>query len=180
MLGRSRVRLRLAWAVTPVYLIVARPTPELIALGVPFAVAGLALRAWAATIIHKNRRLAVSGPYAYTRNPLYVGSFLIGTGLAVAGGRIAFGGVLVAFYLLVYRRVMQKEANRLERLFGDEYRRYAAEVPVFMPRPTPYRAADRPPPPMVGVKRYLANGEYRAAFGLLLGFIVLGAKAAWL
>lgn len=180
MLGRSRVRLRASWAFAPVYLVFAQPSPTLIAASVPFALAGLAMRAWAASVIEKNRVLATRGPYAYTRNPLYVGSFLIGTGLAVAGGRIAFFVVLVGFFLVVYRRAMQKEADRLDGLFGDEYRAYAAEVPMFLPRLRPYPCADGRHSVQSRLKRYLANREYQAALGLLIAFLALGAKVVWL
>lgn len=180
MLGQSRVRLRASWAFAPIYLVFAQPSPMLIAVSVPFALAGLALRAWAASVIEKNRVLATRGAYAYTRNPLYLGSFLIGTGLAIAGGRVAFFVVLVGFFLLVYRRAMQKEADRLEDLFGDEYRAYAAEVPIFLPRLRPYSAADGEPSARSRLTRYLANREYQAALGLLVAFLALGAKIAWL
>src|SRR5690606_22138233 len=109
------IRLRLAWLAAPVYLLFAKPTPTTIAVGAGLAFAGAALRAWAAGTIVKNAVLTTTGPYAYTRNPLYLGSFLIGLGLAVAGARIS---ILIAFliaYGLVYGRAMQLEAAQIGR-----------------------------------------------------------------
>lgn len=174
-LTTRRIRLRLAWLAAPVFLVLAAPTPATIAAGAALALAGAALRAWAAGTIVKNAVLTTTGPYAHTRNPLYVGSFLIGLGLAVAGARIS---VLVAFliaYGLVYGRVMRLEAARLERDFGEAYRAYAHNVPLFFPRLRPYRPDDRARSHFF-IERYLAHREYQAALGILLGFAGLAVK----
>jgi protein-S-isoprenylcysteine O-methyltransferase Ste14 len=98
------------------------------------AVVGLLIRAWASGHIRKNQTLAVSGPYAYTRNPLYLGSLILGVGFCVAAGvwwlALGFG----ALFLGVYLPVMRVEAEDLIGLFGDEYREYARNVPLFFPR----------------------------------------------
>jgi len=169
------IRLRLAWLAAPVYLLLAKPTPTTIAVGAGLAFAGAALRAWAAGTIVKNAVLTTTGPYAYTRNPLYLGSFLIGLGLAVAGARIS---ILIAFliaYGLVYGRAMQLEAARLERDFGEAYRIYARHVPAFIPRLRPYRPDDRAHSHFF-IERYLAHREYQAVFGVALGFAGLAVK----
>jgi len=177
-LTTRRIRLRLAWLAAPVFLILAKPTPTTIAVGAVLAFAGAALRAWAAGTIVKNAVLTMTGPYAHTRNPLYLGSFLIGLGLAVAGARIS---MLVAFliaYALVYGRAMQLEAARLERDFGEAYRTYARNVPMFFPRLRPYRPDDRARSHFF-IERYLAHREYQAALGIVLGFAGLAVKM-WL
>jgi len=174
-LTTRRIRLRLAWLAAPVFLILAKPTPTTIAVGAVLASAGIALRAWAAGTIVKNAVLTMTGPYARTRNPLYLGSFLIGLGLAVAGARVS---VLVAFlvaYGLVYGRAMRLEAARLERDFGEAYRTYARNVPMFIPRLRPYRPDDRARSHFF-IERYLAHREYQAALGIVLGFAGLAAK----
>src|SRR5690606_11506294 len=106
-LTTRRIRLRLAWLAATVFLLLATPTPATLLAGAALAAAGIALRAWAAGTIVKNAVLTTTGPYAHTRNPLYVGSFLLGLGLALAGARPS---VLVAFlvaYALVYGRAMR-------------------------------------------------------------------------
>lgn len=142
--------------------------------------AGLCVRGWAAGILEKDRELAVSGPYAFTRNPLYLGSFVIGVGAAVAGGRIWIGTVFLAFFIGAYRGPLARESGRLEERFGQAYRRYRDAVPAFLPRVTPYR-----PPPDTGpfparfsLARYLRNREWEAAVGGVAAMGLLALKAA--
>lgn len=172
------VRLRLAWLLVPPYYSFARPTLPLLLTGLTLALGGAALRAWAAGVIRKDRVLAVSGPYAHTRNPLYLGSFLIGLGLAVAGGRAAFVAAFLVLFAAVYGPTMRREHHALETQFGDAYRAYARRVPPFLPRLRPYRPAGV----QVGgtgqrfeLERYLSHREYHTALGLLLGFLALVA-----
>jgi hypothetical protein len=135
------------------------------------------IRAWAAGTIHKEEDLTTSGPYAFTRNPLYVGSFLLGIGVTVAGGLWYFVLAFVVFYLAVYGTTMRGEAELLTSLFGDRYRHYAAHVPAFVPRLTPYR------PPEAGrapagfrLAQYKRNREWEALLGAVAGFAFMAAK----
>jgi protein-S-isoprenylcysteine O-methyltransferase Ste14 len=179
----QRWRVPLGFLCAAVFLLLARPRPVTLAVGGAVAFVGLLLRAWASGHIHKNDRLAVSGPYAYTRNPLYLGSFVLGLGfvVAAAGGAWWLTGLLAAIFaalfLGIYLPVMRVEAATLSGLFGVEYERYAGAVPLFFPRLTPYRTAAGD-----GVSfdasLYLRYREYRAALGLLLAWGVLAAKAA--
>ncbi len=146
---------------------------------------GLVIRAWAAGIVEKDRELAVSGPYAFTRNPLYLGSFVIGTGAVIAGGRPWFGLLFLAFFTILYRGAMHHEGKRLEERFGDDYRRYREAVPLFFPRGTRYHPhpepAPGPPASSFSVARYLRNREYESPLGAAAGFGLLALKAAgWL
>jgi protein-S-isoprenylcysteine O-methyltransferase Ste14 len=173
----QRWRVPLGFACAAVFILLARPRPLTLVVGGAVAVLGLLLRAWAAGHIRKNDRLAVSGPYAYTRNPLYLGSFLLGLGFTVAAGRpLLLGGLFAALFLGIYLPVMRVEAATLAELFGEEFRRYAGAVPLFLPRLTPYRPGD------IEATRfdaglYLRYREYRAALGLLLAWGVLALKA---
>ena len=137
---------------------------------------GLAIRAWAAGHIRKNSRLAVSGPYAFTRNPLYLGSFILGLGFTIASGRWALALVFGALFLGIYFPVMRVEASTLTELFGDEYRAYKNAVPLFFPRITPYRPADSDSLRFDG-SLYLRYREYRAALGLMAAWGLLLAKS---
>ncbi|MEK9501438.1 methyltransferase family protein [Gaopeijia maritima] len=129
-----KLRLKAVWLLLVPFFWWARPTPELLAIGGLLAAVGLAIRASAAGFIHKDRELTVSGPYARTRNPLYLGSFLLGLGITVAGGQWAFVAVFLAFFAWVYSRVIRQEAEHLQASFGPAYDEYARHVPLFLPR----------------------------------------------
>ena len=178
----QRWRVPLGFACAAVFIILARPNMRSLAAGGAVALAGLALRAWASGHIRKNDRLAVSGPYAHTRNPLYLGSFILGLGFTVAASSslpllLLLGGLFAALFLGIYWPVMRVEAATLAEMFGEEYKRYAAAVPLLFPRPTPYRpdadaAAEKFDPSL-----YMRYREYRAALGLLVAWCVLWLKA---
>jgi protein-S-isoprenylcysteine O-methyltransferase Ste14 len=173
------VRLRAVWLLVLPFLWLARPTPALLLAGVALAGAGLALRAWAAGVIHKDRELTTSGPYAFTRNPLYLGSLLLGLGTVVAGGEWIFVVVFLAFFVFVYGRTMKKEERVLEEAFRERYRHYAGAVPLLLPRLAPYRAPDAPAS-RFSVSRYRRNREWEALLGALAGFAFLLAKMLWM
>jgi len=102
----KRLRLPLGFILGITYLIFARPTPLTLAVGAAIAFIGVLVRAWASGHISKNERLATSGPYAHTRNPLYFGSFLIAAGFAIAA-HWALLLVVVAFFVLIYAPTMK-------------------------------------------------------------------------
>lgn len=168
-----------AWVLAIGYFWVARPDVASLWTGGAVILAGLLVRGWAAGVLEKDRKLAVSGPYAFTRNPLYLGSFVIGVGATVAGGRIWIGLVFLAFFIWTYRGTMAREDGRLEERFGEDYRRYRSSVPVFMPRLTPYRPPGTTPAPMrFSLGRYVHNREWEAALGGAAAMVLLALKAA--
>ena len=174
----ERFRVRAPWVAVPIALWIAEPTPLLLTVGAVFAVLGAIIRAWAAGTIHKNRVLTTGGPYAYTRNPLYLGSFLIGLGVTIATGSIWLFAGFVVFFTIIYRRTIQQEAAHLEGLYGERFREYAAQVPAFLPRLSPYRPAE-PHPTEFSLERYLRNREWEAALGIVAGLGFLAAKLVW-
>src|SRR6184192_3349512 len=135
----QRWRVPLGFVCAAFFFLLSRPRLLTLAIGGAVAVMGLALRAWASGYLRKNDELATSGPYAHTRNPLYLGSFLIGLGFSIAAGRLILGAVFAALFLGIYLPVMRVEATTLMELFGEDYRRYAKSVPLFLPRLSPYR-----------------------------------------
>jgi protein-S-isoprenylcysteine O-methyltransferase Ste14 len=173
-----KLRLRAVWLLVVPFLILSRPTVAAVALGVALAAPGLWIRGWSAGTIHKDRELTTSGPYAFTRNPLYVGSFLIGVGVAVAGGHWIWPAAFLLFYGAVYSRTMAHEKRLLTDVFGDHYREYAANVPAFLPRATPYRPGEEGTDGFQWA-RYRRNREYEAALGAVAAFGFLLAKALW-
>ena len=177
----QRWRVPLGFACAAVFIILAKPNARSLAVGGAVALVGLLIRAWASGHIHKNDRLAVSGPYAHTRNPLYLGSFILGIGFTVAASSglwlfAALGGLFAALFLGIYIPVMRVEASTLAGLFGEEYARYAASVPLLFPRLTPYKIDDTAPT-RFDAGLYMRYREYRAALGLLLAWCVLLLKA---
>jgi protein-S-isoprenylcysteine O-methyltransferase Ste14 len=162
-----------------VFILLARPTALTLAIGGAISIIGLAIRAWAAGHIRKNAVLATTGPYAYTRNPLYVGSFFLGLGFTIAAGRWVLALLFAALFLGIYLPVMRVESSTLAEIFGDDYRRYANVVPLFLPRLRPYRAEHVGDNKFEGTL-YLKYREYRAAFGLLIAWGVLAVKAYYL
>lgn len=172
----QRLRVPLGFLFAAVFLIFARPEPLTLAIGGAVAVIGLLIRAWASGHIRKNQKLAVSGPYAYTRNPLYLGSFVLGIGFTIAAGVWWLGLIFIILFLGIYLPVMRVEAQDLTIIFGAEYEEYARQVPLFFPRLTAYRTDA----PKFDWNLYLRYREYRAALGLVFAWAVLAIKAFFL
>ena len=179
----QRWRVPLGFACAAVFIVLARPDRRSLLIGGAVALVGLGVRAWASGHIRKNARLAVSGPYAHTRNPLYLGSFILGLGFTVAASSsvvlfLILGGLFAALFLGIYWPVMRVEAATLAEMFGKDYRAYAEAVPLLFPRPTPYRPGDAA---VAGARfdpsLYMRYREYRAALGLLVAWGVLWLKA---
>src|SRR2546426_3723651 len=167
----QRWRVPLGFVCGALFFVFARPRPLTLIIGAIVAFPGLALRAWASGYLRKNETLATAGPYAYTRNPLYLGSFLIGLGFTIAAGRIILGLVFAALFVGIYVPVMRVESATLEELFGEKYCRYAQSVPIFFPRLSPYKDET------MGTSRfdpmlYRRYREHRAALGLIAAWVL--------
>jgi len=154
-----------------------RPTRIGLVLGLALAVAGEALRTWGAGHLVKNDRLTVTGPYAYIRHPLYAGTLLIATGcVSIVGGWVGpllWVGVVAWFFLDYFPRKERIEAERLERLYGDEYVAYRASVPALWPRLHPYRSSGPVAAGRWSGKVYDGNNELGTALALALGLFAL-------
>jgi hypothetical protein len=168
----ARRRVPLGLALSLVYLAFAQPTLPLLVAGGAVAFGGLVLRGWAAGYLEKGTALATAGPYALTRNPLYLGSALIGVGFAVAGRSLVMAVAFALLLLLIYGPVIQREEQFLRHQFGETYRRYEQRVPLFLPRlARPAASADR-----FCWLRYRKNREYEAALGYVAGLLFLALK----
>ncbi len=172
-----RLRTKAIWLLVIPFFWLATPSANLLAIGAALAAVGLAIRAWAAGTIHKDEGLTTSGPYAHVRHPLYVGSFLIGIGVTIAGGHWAWPLTFVLFYGYAYARTLRYEAAVLTELFGDRYAEYAAQVPPVIPRFTPYQPTESAEPKGFTLARYRRNNEWEALLGALAAFGILAAKA---
>jgi protein-S-isoprenylcysteine O-methyltransferase Ste14 len=172
----QRWRVPLGFVIAPIFILLAKPQTWTLVVGGTIALVGLALRAWASGHLRKNDALATTGPYAYTRNPLYLGSFLIGVGFTIAAGRWELAALFAVLFLGIYVPVMRVESETLEQLFGHKYRRYAQVVPMFLPRVTRYHGAATGEFDVALYKRYR---EYQAGLGFAAAFAILIAKAIW-
>ena len=168
-------RIPLGFALGIAYLIWAHPNTDRFVIGGLIALAGVIIRAWAAGHIVKNHKLATSGPYAHTRNPLYLGSFLIAIGFAIAAHWLLLI-VVAGFFLAVYYPVMQREITNMNNRFPEAYPRYAANVPLFIPRLTPWRGDDQS---MNGFSHrlYMSHGEWKASVTYVLAMAWLAFRA---
>lgn len=162
-LTAKKLRLPLGFLLAALYLAFARPTPMSYVVGGLIALAGVLARGWASGHIEKNDRLAVSGPYAHTRNPLYFGSFLIAAGFAIAAHWSLLAAV-GAFWLLIYAPTMERERANIRGRFPDAYGEYERNVPAFVPRVTPWRS-EAHPDRSFNAQLYMRHGEWKALLG---------------
>jgi protein-S-isoprenylcysteine O-methyltransferase Ste14 len=165
----ARLRVPSGFLIVIVFAWFSHPTPQSLAYGLPVSLLGLALRAWAAGCLAKNRQLATGGPYAHTRNPLYIGTLLVAAGLAIASRSPGLGVLFAAVFIFVYLPVIQLEEQHLRGIF-PEYAAYAEQVPALWPRLTP--AGQKTANPFRAAL-YLKNQEYNAGAGFAAGVLFL-------
>jgi len=163
----ARWRVRLSYPLAILVLWLARPTPRSILWGAPLGLLGLLIRARAAGHLHKQEVLTVTGPYAYTRNPLYLGSAVLTIAASAAAHSWISAAILCGYFALFYSIVMRREEVELRAHHGAAFEEYARTVPLFFPRFTPASL------PFAGAgafsfAQYKKNHEYQAAVGFLL------------
>jgi protein-S-isoprenylcysteine O-methyltransferase Ste14 len=160
----ARRRVPLGFAAGAIALWLARPTPRTVALGAGVAIVGELVRIWAAGHLEKGREVTTSGPYRWTRHPLYVGSTIIGVGLAVACAQVIVGVMIVAYLAFTLSAAIATEEAHLTEKFGGAYPAY---------REGRAGAAAR----RFSAARAWRNREYRAVIGLLATLALLSWKA---
>lgn len=169
---RSRVPLGFAFAA--LYLWLAQPTRLSIAAGTLVALAGVWIRAAASGHVRKNQELTTTGPYGYTRNPLYLGSIIIAVGFAIAARNLWIGLILVMFFLAIYLPVIRSEEQFLRGKFPN-YDEYAARVPRLLPRLTSASKDSG----AFSRHLYFQHREYNALIGTGLMVCALIIKLVW-
>ena len=178
---------KLSWRQVAIYLLalgwmlVAHPqdTPGIwIGCGVGLVALGELLRIWATGHIHKSAVLAVNGPYRHVRNPMYLGSLLIGSGLFLAGGDLGLlAAFLVIFFILYMPRKERREGRRLLERFGTAYADYLVSVNSLVPRLRPYES--QAPVERFRWSQCVANDEHGIALLVMVGVAILLAKLLW-
>ena len=162
-------------------LVTAHPTLRSEVMGLPLVLAGVALRLWAAGHLLKVHELAVSGPFAHTRNPLYVGTFLIGSGFVVLAGTtvaaIAVPIGLLLFFGYYFPRKERKESALLEKVYGERYRAYHAAVPALLPRWRAWSPGDGTGIRRWSFERVRGNSELGVTLTVVLALAALALHA---
>lgn len=163
----ARARVTLGFLCGALVLWLAAPTGTTLGYGAAIALAGECLRIWAAGHLNKSRDVTSSGPYRWIGHPLYVGSAVMATGLAVASNRGAATMVIALYVIVTLTAAITSEEAFLRRAFGDRYDRYRRGDAVG-------GGHER-----FSVSRMMANREYRAAAGLALAWLLLALKATY-
>ncbi len=161
LLARWRVFLGFVFAALVLWL--ATPTRNSLLLGAGIAVMGECLRLWAAGHLEKSKEVTRSGPYRHTRHPLYLGSSIIGIGIAVAAHHVVVAAIVIGYMLLTLTAAMRSEEAHLREKFGDAYDAYAERRAAPMDRPFSWQRA-------------LGNREHHTMIGLATGLAILAMK----
>ena len=170
-----RWRVRVGYVVGVAAFWFARPQIKWLLCGAGIAVCGLIVRGYAAGHLRKHQQLATSGPYAFTRNPLYLGSILLGAGFCVASHSWISTVLLAAYLAIFYPAVIKREQTELQTAYGDAFVKYASQVPAFWPRLTPAMASTE----RFSWPLYRQNREYEAAVGLAVAMVILWMLMLW-
>jgi protein-S-isoprenylcysteine O-methyltransferase Ste14 len=162
----ARWRVTLGFVFAAVVLWLASPTGTTLLIGAVVALVGEAIRVWAAGHVEKSREVTRSGPYRFTRHPLYLGSSIIGVGVAIASGSLIVAAIVIGYLATTITAAIRAEEAHLRDKFGGEYDAYAA----------------RQAPPMIrsfSVKRALANREHHTIAGLVIALLLLALKVGY-
>ena len=159
----ARLRVTMGFVAGAVALWLAQPTWQSLAIGGLIALAGEGVRVWAAGHLEKGREVTTSGPYAFTRHPLYVGSSIIGVGVAIASASWIVAMLVLAYLAITLSAAIRTEEQHLTEKFGEAYPDYRAGRATGESRRFSFGRAKR-------------NREYRAVIGLLVAFVLLGLK----
>jgi protein-S-isoprenylcysteine O-methyltransferase Ste14 len=170
-IARWRVRISLLCVILAV--VFAKPKLWSILVGAGLTVAGLLLRTWACGHLEKERELIMSGPYRFTRNPLYLGNLLIGIGVVVGAQSLWVLALALVVFLVFYPAAIHKEKQKMKQLFPEEYAAYKEKVPLFFPA---FRPSLKGQNIRFQWNLYKKNKEYRALSGSAIFWIVMTAK----
>ena len=159
----ARRRVALGFILGAVVLWLAQPTPASLWRGAMVALIGEAIRVWAAGHLEKSREVTRSGPYRFTRHPLYLGSSIIALGIAVAASSLWVAAVVALYVCTTIPAAIVSEEAHLREKFGSDYDAYKARLAPPMARP-------------FSLARARVNREHHTIAGVLLGFALLAGK----
>ncbi len=176
-----RNRITLSFAGAALFLYFALPSSTSVIAGIPFVLLGEIMRTWASGYIKKNEVLSQTGPYALTRNPLYVGNFLIGVGFSIMTSRALLFLLFLTAFIFIYKVTIQNEEKFLSAKFGETFSRYKDRVPVFFPiRLLSLRSASpEDSGPHFAWQLVMQHREYHTWIGIIAGLIIFLVKLAF-
>ena len=157
-------------------LIFAKPNPPGMIVGIILILLGEAIRIWAAGHLQKNEALTVTGPYAYVKNPLYIGSILITTGFCILADNVyilALATFMFCFHYIPYKK--RVEGDRLRRIFGSRFEDYDQKVPDYLPRRRPYSKEKV----SWQFKNFIENSEEGILFLNIVGILLILSRPYW-
>lgn len=154
-------------------ILLSRPNLYSLIGGMGLCSLGLLLRTWASGHLKKEKELTISGPYRFTRNPLYLANFIIGLSVILASYSWRMVGIFVAYFLLFYPVALIREKKKMNTFFPEEYEKYKKNVPLFFPffrsLPTSYKNK-------FSWRLYKKNKEYRALLGAAIFWLTMTGK----
>ncbi len=169
-----KLRLLFGWIGGAFLLLTAHTSTHGFCMGIPLVVLGMLVRAWATGYIpRKSHELTTAGPFAFVRNPLYVGNFLLGLGVVTVVQNALTAGLFLLGFWILYRGTIRKEEGELSGRFGASYEKYVAAVPRFFPRLTPY------PERQKTAYQWKLLGKHRELETLLAVSLVLTGLFLW-
>lgn len=167
-------RVGLGFAAGVLLLLLASPSRGTVFFGFWIALLGEAIRTWSSGVIVKNKALATEGPYSLVRNPLYVGNFFIGLGVAVMNGNLMLVALFLAGFIPVYRALVAKEEKYLLEVYGETFEAYCRDVPRFVPRRLPWPL---PSAPYDATRMLRKHREWQAWLGVYAVTVFLLLRA---
>jgi protein-S-isoprenylcysteine O-methyltransferase Ste14 len=168
--GLARLRVALGFVIGALVLVLARPSQATVAAGMTLAACGEAIRFWAAGHLQKSREVTVSGPYRWTAHPLYLGSTIMGIGLAIACASVVVALLIGAYLATTVTAAITSEEAYLRRMFGEQYDLYRRGVALKRASGSRRRFS---------LAQAMANREYRAVVGLVVAVLLLLLKARY-
>jgi protein-S-isoprenylcysteine O-methyltransferase Ste14 len=169
----ARLRVTLGFVFGAIVLALAHPTPRSLGIGLSVAAAGEAIRFWAAGHLKKGREVTSSGPYRWVAHPLYVGSSVMGVGLAIACASVTAATMIVAYLVTTLTAAIKSEETFLRRAFGEQYELYRESQRARV-RMSPAAARRR-----FSLAQAFANREHRAVTGFVIASLLLVLKATY-
>jgi protein-S-isoprenylcysteine O-methyltransferase Ste14 len=183
MVFTQKIRIPVGFGYALLYLYFSQPTIESLIISIYLIVPGELLRIWASGHIVKGKKLSVCGPYKWTRNPLYLGSFFIGLGFSLASGKIWLILLFLTLFFCIYIPVMQEEKKELTSSFGDQYLLYSNRVSLFFPVPRRQKyqinSINSEIPQKFQWQKLLSNREHHTLIGIILVATLAAIKLLW-
>ncbi|MFB0564104.1 MAG: isoprenylcysteine carboxylmethyltransferase family protein [Candidatus Aminicenantaceae bacterium] len=170
----QRWRVRAGFLGIILVILLSKPNWISILSGFALCLLGLLIRTWAAGHLKKEKELTVSGPYRYTRNPLYLGNVIVGISVVIGSYSWWALTIFVVYVLLFYPSAVKREKYRMKELFPEKYEKYSEKVPLFFPTLKPKYPAEEK---IFDFGLYKKNKEYRALVGAFFFWIILVEKS---